>query len=246
MIKSIWLIFASMFFCFGFGLGQAQELGELNTGAVVRVANCSIDAPYTYEQVVERARVLDWGENAPNAVFFRRPIYTSQEFQDNFDIQIAGYYLSFTEMVEKRIALGPNPGGRLPISCGAPFVVRTYNVQPGAGGWDQTAMTTSFCSLNEGSALISAYSRIMQVAGNYASAGDETLVQMNVPSLGGPMNPAWDFVISEVGSSVEGLTERLDMRRNGFRAELGNNSESSFTCGRRSMWATTRIYQANN
>ena len=28
------------------------------------------------------------------------------------------------------------------------------------------------------------------------------------------------FCHIEVGSSVEGLTERLDMRRNGFRAEL--------------------------
>ena len=125
-------------------------------------------------------------------------------------------------------------------------MVRTYAVQPGTPFGDATAMTTRFCSLNEGASLLSAYSRIMQVAGNYAAEGDESLVQMNVPALGGPMNPDWDFVLSVVGSSRQGLTNRLDMRRNGFRAEVGNQSSSSFSCNRPSLWATARVYSANN
>tara|TARA_E500000331_G_scaffold65400_1_gene60073 strand:+ start:714 stop:1451 length:738 start_codon:yes stop_codon:yes gene_type:complete len=245
-MKSISLIFVSLVLTVGLGLSHAQELGELNTGSVVRLLNCSIEGDYTYDQVVERARALDWGENSPSGVFFRRPIYTTAEYQSNNDLQIAAYYTSFTEMVDKRVAMGANAGGRLPITCGAPSVVRTYAVQPGTPFGDATAMTTRFCSLNEGASLLSAYSRIMQVAGNYASEGDESLVQMNIPALGGPMNPDWDFVIAVVGSSRQGLTDRLDMRRNGFRAEVGNQSSSSFSCNRSSLWGTARIYSANN
>ena len=145
-MKNIGLIFVSLVITVGLGAGHAQELGELNTGSVVRLLNCSIDGDFTYDQVVERARALDWGENSPGGVFFRRPVYTTAEYQSNNDLQIAAYYPSFTEMVDRRVALGANAGGRLPITCGAPSVVRTYAVQPGTPFGDATAMTTRFCS----------------------------------------------------------------------------------------------------
>ena len=66
---------------------QAQEI-EMPAGAVVRIVNCTISSDrFTFEELVERAKQLDFDENSPNAIFFRRPIYTSQQYQDNYDQQ---------------------------------------------------------------------------------------------------------------------------------------------------------------
>ena len=65
---------------------QAQEI-EMPPGAVVRITNCTITSDrFTFDELVERARQLEFDENAPNAVFFRRPIYTAQQYQENYDL----------------------------------------------------------------------------------------------------------------------------------------------------------------
>jgi len=230
-----------------FSIGSVNVQAQDNNRSVIRIVNCSINGDFTYEEVVERAKNnISWGENSPNAIFFRRPIYTSDEYQENNDLMIAAYYSSHTEMVNRRVALGNSSRGNLPITCASPQVVRTYNVIGEPSSFEQTAMTTQFCALRDGSSLFSAFNRISTVAGNYADEGDDSLVQMNIPSLGGPANSPWDFVLSIVGSSRESLTERMDMRLEGFRAEVGNGSNSAFSCDRPAMWSTTRIYSANN
>tara|TARA_B100001250_G_scaffold413931_1_gene449829 strand:- start:2503 stop:3228 length:726 start_codon:yes stop_codon:yes gene_type:complete len=241
-MKKMSLFFAFIAFCAGPVIALAQD----NDRSVIRIVNCSIDNGFTYDEVVERARNIDWGENSPNAVFFRRPIYTSDEYQQNNDLMIAAYYPNHTEMVNRRVALGNNSRGNLPITCSSPQVTRTYNVSGEPSSFEETAMTTRFCSLNDDASLFSAFNRISTVAENYVAAGDDSLVQMNIPSLGGPANSPWDFVLSVVGSSREGLTERMDMRLEGFRAEVGNGDNSSFSCDRPALWATTRIYTATN
>jgi hypothetical protein len=241
-MKKMSLFFAFIAFCAGPVIALAQD----NDRSVIRIVNCSIDNGFTYDEVVERARNIDWGENSPNAVFFRRPIYTSDEYQQNNDLMIAAYYPNHTEMVNRRVALGNNSRGNLPITCSSPQVTRTYNVSGESSSFEETAMTTRFCSLNDDASLFSAFNRISTVAENYVAAGDDSLVQMNIPSLGGPANSPWDFVLSVVGSSREGLTERMDMRLEGFRAEVGNGDNSSFSCDRPALWATTRIYTATN
>ena len=127
---------------------QAQEI-EMPPGAVVRITNCTITSDrFTFDELVERARQLEFDENAPNAVVFRRPIYTAQQYQENYDLQIAAYYSSVTEMVQRRVASGDDSYGRLPLSCGAPIAIRTVNVNPNDSDWDLTAMTTRRCSAN--------------------------------------------------------------------------------------------------
>ena len=220
---------------------QAQE----NSRSVIRFVGCTIDDGFTCDQVVEKAQNLNWGENSPNAVFFRRPIYATSTLMENIDILIAAYYTNHSEMVERRVALGVDSRGNLPISCGAPSVWRSYNVTDAFGSFDQTAMLTHFCTLNDGATPRSAFNRISTLAANYAMAGDDSLVQMNVPSLGGGDNDR-NFFLSVVGSSRENLTRQLDMRFEGFRPELGNNSASSFSCETPNLWATTTIYSAVN
>ena len=225
---------------------NAQEI-EMPPGAVVRVIDCTITSDrFTFDELVARARQLDFDENAPNAIFFRRPIYTSGQYFENNDLQIAAYYSSVTEMVDRRVASGDDSYGRLPIACGAPRVIRTINVNPNNSEWDQTAMTTRFCSLSSDSSLRSAYSRFKTGTENFSNAGNDSLLQMSVPLMGGNLNPNFDFVLATVGSTLQETTERIDMFREGFRPLQSSPSSSPFfSCGRYSMWATNRIYSAN-
>ena len=225
---------------------QAQDM-EMPAGAVVRIIDCTITSDrFTFDELVERARQLNFDENAPNAVFFRRPIYTSGEYIENNDLQIAAYYSSVTEMVDRRVASGDDSYGRLPIACGAPYVIRTININPNNSDWDQTAMTTRFCSLSSGSSIRSAYSRFKTGTNNFSDAGNDSLLQMSLPLIGGNLNPDFDFVLATVGSTRQETTERIDMFREGFRPLQSSPSSSPFfACGRYSMWATNRIYTAN-
>ena len=104
-------------------------------------------------------------------------------------------------------------------------------------------MLTGFCSLNEGASVRGAYNRLRTAAENVAAAGNNTLLQMWLPGVGGELNSNFDFVLAQVGSTRQELTERMDMQRNGFRPIQGNSSPV-FSCDRPSMWATNRIYQA--
>ena len=220
---------------------------ENNVPPVVRQSNCTIDEGSTFDEVVARARNIRWDENSPNLVFFRRPIYTSAAYQDTWDLQIAMFFSSFTEMANRLVAQGDRGLDNLPIACGAAQVLRNFTahrVDP-AALTTPSAMTTSFCQLTDGS-LPGAFNRISTIAQNYADAGHESLVQMYLPGLGGPRNSNIDFGITVVGTSRQALTEGLDLQLNGFRPELGNNSSAGFTCDRPSLWGTTRIYPAPN
>ena len=227
-------------------VAQGQEI-EMPAGAVVRISNCVMTSDrFTFEELVERARSLDFDENAPNAVFFRRPIYTSGEYQENYDLQIAAYYSSVTEMVDRRVASGDDSYGRLPISCAAPSVIRTININPNNSDWDQTAMTTRRCSLAADSSMRSAYNRFKTGTENFSAAGNESLLQMSLPLMGGNLNPDFDFVLATVGATRQETTERIDMFLNGFRPLQRTPSDNAFfSCGRYSMWGTSRVYAAN-
>ena len=87
-----------LFFVVTFGLGsvitQAQNV-DFPPGAVIRMTNCTISNDrFNFSDVVERARASDFDENAPNMIWFRRPVYVSPEYQENWDFQIASYYSS--------------------------------------------------------------------------------------------------------------------------------------------------------
>ena len=230
------------------GLSATGQAQDDNIADIARVSNCTIDDGFTFNDVVERAKSFPRSENAPDRVFFRRPIYTSAQYQESWDFQLVMFYPGFTEMANRRIAQGNRGRGGLPISCSAAQVLRNFTahrVSPEAFTNPSTAMTTSFCQLTDGS-LRGAFNRIRTVSQNYADAGIEALVSMYVPGLGGPLNRNADFLLAVVGTSREELTESLDLRLNGFRPELGNNSTAGFVCDRPSLWETTTILLAVN
>ncbi len=245
-MKKISLLFAFAAIYSNSILTQAQDI-DVPPGQVMRMINCKItDDRFGFNDVVERARALEFDENAPNVIFFRRPIYASPEYHESWDMQIAAYYSSYTEMVDRRVASGDNSYGRLPISCSSPFVARNVLINPqGSQLEDQTAMLTRFCTLNQNASVRSAYNRIRTATENFAAAGNGTMTQMWTPGLGGPINADFDFVLAHVGPNRSELTERMDMLRNGFRPAPANNARA-FSCERPSMWATSRVYQASN
>ncbi|MFL2850585.1 MAG: hypothetical protein ACJZ8R_10560 [Pseudohongiellaceae bacterium] len=241
-MKKIILLLSFLTLSLGSLLTQAQDL-QVPAGTVIRTANCVIsDDRFSFDDVVERARALEFDENDPDSIFFRRPIYLSADY--TWDLQIALYYPSYTEMVTRRVAAGNDAYGRLPISCDAGRVVRSIPINDPAAAGDienQTAMLTRFCSYTESSSLRSAYSRFRTASENFSNAGNDALMAMWVPGLGGPVERNWDFVLSEVGPEV---TERLDMFANGYRP-FRNNAEPAFSCNRPSMWVTAPVLQQN-
>lgn len=245
-MKKVFLLLAALGFLNAAPVSLAQDI-IMPAGAVVRIVNCTITSDrFTFDELVERARELDFDENDPDAIFFRRPIYTSAQYQENYDLQIAAYYSSVTEMVDRRVSSGDNSYGRLPLSCGAANVIRTININPNNSSWDETAMTTRRCSLNGNSSMRSAYSRFKTGTENFSAAGNDSLLQMSMPLIGGDLDPDFDFVLATVGSTRQETTERMDMFREGFRPLQSTPSGTPFfSCGRYSMWSTSRIYSAN-
>jgi hypothetical protein len=252
LMKKLIVLFCVVTFGLGSVVTQAQDV-DVPAGAVVRMTNCTISNgtglnEFSFNDVVERARALDFNENAPNMIWFRQPIYTTPEYQEKYDFQIAMYYPSYTEMISRRVADGNNPYGRLPISCGTPMVVRNINItriNPSPLE-DQTAMLTRRCSLSEGSSVRDSYNILRANVEAIAAEGNNTLAQMWLPGLGGRMNRDFDFVLAQVGSTVQELTERMDMTRTGSIPPSYNAAPRTraFSCDRRGMWATNRIYQA--
>ena len=149
-------------------------------------------------------------------------------------------------MVDRRVASGDDSYGRLPISCAAPSVIRTININPNNSDWDETAMTTRRCSLSGDSSMRSAYSRFKTGTENFSAAGNDSLLQMSLPLMGGNLDPDFDFILATVGSTRQETTERIDMFRDGFRPLRNTPSDSSFfSCGRYSMWGTSRVHTAD-
>ena len=246
-MKKIILSFASLAFCAVSLATHAQDL-QIPAGAVVRQANCVItDDRLTFQDILDRARQLQFSENAPDAMFFRRPVYASPDYDQNYDFMIAQYYPSYSEMAARRIPQGNSAYGRLAISCDTASVVRNIQVSAGDGLEDFSLMTTRFCTLNPGATARAAFSRAREAMLNIErDSGNDTMMQMWLPGLGGQMNTDFDFVAAHIGSNPQELMERLDLFRDGYRAGAGNNREATHSCARPSLWATYRVFQAAN
>jgi hypothetical protein len=247
-MKKISLLCSFSMLLLGSVLAQAQEGEQIPAGAVVRQVNCQIIGDrLNFADILERARQLEFNDNAPNNVFFRRPVYASPEYHANWDFMIAQYYPSFSEMTERRIAEGDNAYGRLGISCGTASVVRNIPVNEGGGLEDFSLMTTQFCNLNAGATGRAAYARAREGMANIArDSGNTTAMQMWFPGLGGEMNPPFDFVSAHVGTNAAELMERLDLSRDGYRGLALSGRADTHTCSRPSLWSTNRVYQASN
>ena len=247
-MKKISLLCCFSILWMGSLLAYAQEGEQIPAGAVVRQVDCQIIGDrLNFADILERARQLEFGDNAPNMVYFRQPIYASPGYHANWDFMIAQYYSSYSEMAERRIADGNNSYGRLGIKCGTAYVVRNIPVNQGDGLEDFSLMTTRFCNLNSGATGRAVFARAREAMANVArDSGNTTLMQMWLPGLGGEMNPDFDFVFAHVGTNAAEEMERLDLIRDGYRPLALSGRAPTHTCSRPSLWSTNRVYQASN
>lgn len=224
-----------------------------NPASVVRTRNCSVDDGYTFADVVTAARALPRDANSPNLVFMREAVLASPEYQENWDFQLAYYYPSYEAMFERRAARNASP---LPPSdqlspgsmttCGPVSIVESTIVHFGEGNpGDATAMLTRMCDATS-TTRRAAYNRIATIAANFAAEGNDMLVQVFAPAVGGAIGLTnSQFMIGVVGSTPAGIATRLDLLRNGFRPGAGL-SPAGFSCNRWSGWNTHKIHTAAN
>ena len=77
-MKKIIMALSLLTLSLGSLLTQAQDL-QVPAGNVIRTANCVInDDRFSFNDVVERARALEFGENDPDSIFFKPPRRVSQ------------------------------------------------------------------------------------------------------------------------------------------------------------------------
>ena len=224
-------------------LAQDIRVPEIPAGAVVRQVNCTITSDRTdFDDIVARARELERGENSPNRVQFRRLIIGTDEYTADF--QIGQYYPSVSEMVRRRVAAGNEPYGRLGVECGSPSIVRNQVAHNGGQLSDDSLMTYSFCNINQGWNPAGVFNVLQKGAANaQRDTGNDTNIQVWTPLMGGPINRDWDFILVQVGADYEGLTERQDIFREGYRPVPA--SGGGRTCSRLGLWRTVTIF-ANN
>lgn len=224
---------------------------EIAPGAVVRTMNCSLADGASMQEAVEWGRSLQRGENAADSVYYREAVHHSSNFRESYDFQIAWYYNSFTDYFTKMEASrGSNnvrsSAGLMTCNPGSEGVAVSRTVpDTDAYDADQGYMLTRFCRLNEDSTADDAFSYVSGVAGNYRSAGSNSLIWVNTRSIGPVTNLTANgaVLIGEVASSPEELGARMDLGREGANifANLGDNPFEQ--CNFPSLWRTHAVHQ---
>ena len=223
---------------------------DMPAGIVVRTLNCSLNDNVSMAEVVEWGRNLPRDENSANQVYFREALNHSNDYLSSFDFQIAWYYGSWQNFIERR---ENNRGGALAfaqltrpsdlMTCNPNDAVVISRQVPDNDGFtaDDTLMMTRFCRLDEGKTVADAFNFVSGVAANFRSAGNNTMVQLNTRSLGPVENRQGNaVVIAEVAATPSKMAERLDLLREGENVFAG--LDSPFTiCNFPAMWRTHAI-----
>ena len=223
---------------------------DMPPGVVVRTLNCALNPGVSMAEVVAWGRSLPRDENSANQVFFREALHHSNDFETNYDFQIAWYHGSWTEYISNTEgSRGGSPaflGLQRPqdlMTCAASDAVVLSRGIPDNDGFtgDETLMMTRFCSLEEGKTIADAYEFAAGVAANFRRAGNNSLMQVNTRSIGPVANRTGTAVVlAEVAATPESMAERLELTRNGLNPTAG--LDGPFTiCNFPAMWRTYAI-----
>ncbi len=203
----------SLFFCCS---AAAQEMPP---GGVIVNTTCAIAEGHTVEEVMTVARAINYTEDGPNFVFYRRPI-SGSNFPPDFLLRTV-YWDSVAHW-----SSGPGPGPSGPRNHLAELLTcddvnRSFwtnrNVGQGnayAGGEnDQTLMAARRCRMKPGSTLEQLYAGLSEINAPYAQQGDTTLMQLSQRFIGASegVDMGTLVTIRLVGEDAEGLARRLDM-----------------------------------
>ena len=239
-------IMVSMMISAFFSLNTTAQ--EMPVGAVVRTLNCSLNNNISMAEVVEWGRNLPRDETSAGQVFFREALNHSNNFLSRFDFQIAQYYGSWQNYIER---IEHNQDGAFAqlarpsdlMTCNPNDAVVISRQLPDNDGFtaDDTLMMTRYCPLQEGKTVNDAFDFVSAVAANYRAAGNNSMVQLITRSLGPVQNRTGTGVlIAEVAETPAKMAERLDLLREG--ENVFQDIESPFTtCNFPAMWRSHAI-----
>lgn len=230
----------------------AAHAQQLPAGNLVVQIDCSLADGVTFQEAVVYGRNQARDENQPGQVFYRRPIFVDPGFGENYDFRVALYYTSFAEYVS-RTSTPPSrdvqhAADRRPdyFTCNLASQrisqVRGIPESDGFSG-DVSLMTTRLCMLNDGQTVADAYQFVLGVAANYRAAGETSLMQMYVRSLGPVENgvAGGAVLIASVGATAESMAARLDLVREGLNVLAGLTPPMS--CNYPALWETNAVYR---
>ena len=228
---------------------------EMPPGAVVRTLNCALNEGVSMSEVVAWGRALPRTETSASPVFFREALHHNNNYETDYDFQIAWYHGSWTNYIADMeanrsgtpgFARAVRPGDMM--TCSASDALSTYHQIPDNDGFtgDDTLMTTRFCNLQPGKSIADGYRFAAGVAANFKAAGDSSLMQVISRQVGPVQNRTGNaVVIASVPATAAAMAARQELTRNGLNPTQG--LDNPFTvCNFPAMWRSYAITRPNN
>jgi len=205
-------LFLSFFACYS---ANAQQMPP---GGIIVNTTCAITHGHTVDEVMTVARAINYTDEGPNLVFYRRPM-SGGNFPANFLLRTV-----YWDSVE-HWANGTGPGSSGPRNHLAKLlecdnVNRSFWINRnvgqgnayGGGENDEALMAARRCRMRPGSTMEQLYTTLSEINAPYAQQGDSTLLQFSQrfigPSEGVDMGTL--VTIRLVGEDAMGLARRLD------------------------------------
>lgn len=233
-------------FVTSFLVGLPSFAQEMPPGNMIVNTACSINDGYTFTDALDAARSFSYdGDNAPNLVFYRRPIATA-DTPSTFVLRVV-----YWDNLEHWARGSGDPGNTSAranldeiMTCNNTnrsfFINR--NVGEGgdayAGGENNQSLSAArFCQVKPGNTLQDVYAALVAIQQPYLDQGNTTLMQLSHrflnPGDGDEMGR--NIIIRLIGETPEGLAARLDMSPK----VVGLSDDAPvMNCQDRSLWAT--------
>lgn len=234
----------------GMVLALPATAQEMPPGGVLVNTGCMINEGHSLAEVLETARGNDYGrENAPNLVFYRRPIAAANA-PSNFLLRVV--YWDNLEHWARSGATGGNPTAastslNAMLDCDNAnrsfFINRNVGGAGNAyaGGENPDSMAAArFCELKSGNTIEDVYFSLEELTSGMRAAGDQSTVQLSNRFLGPRegQNMGTGITIRLVGESSQGLAARIDMMAKGTLSE----EAPVINCQDMSLWSSHVIH----
>lgn len=225
--------------------GFAQEMPP---GNVIVNTACSINEGHTFDEVLEVARANSFdGDNAPNLVFYRRPI-AGANFAPNFVLRVV-YWDNMEHWARsnstRSLPATASAGSHLNELLTCDNVNRSFsvnrNVGQGAaygGGENSESLVGSVrCRIAPGRTMQEVYAGLSELNAPFAAQGDTTLMQVSNRILGPRegLGLGSGITVRLIGETAVGLAARLDMQA----PTNGTPPDAPVTnCGVMALWSS--------
>ena len=216
---------------------------------VIRVMPCSLHPGYSMDEVVTLARAYDFGEYAPDAVYFREALYVGSRFTENYDFTVAFFYPSYSELIRRRGNQRSAPASssgvlaRDMLTCGSPLLLNSHTANQGADLLEPlTVMMNQRCELN-GRSLADAIRVGSTVANNFAAEGLNPHAAVDLRTYGGnPIKTNEQVSLRFVPPNATDAGQMNDLILDGSNFTQGVGRDSRLSCDLPNFWLSHRIF----